>query len=51
MLPLVAGRSRLSPRLVAGLMVTGTVIEGTLFALWPLGAWTIADLVPADRGA
>lgn len=44
-LPLVARRPRLSPRLVAGLMVTGTVVEGTLFALWPLAAWTAADFV------
>ena len=44
-LPLVARRPMLSPRLVAGLMVTGTVVEGTVMALWPLTAWTVADLV------
>lgn len=43
-LPLVARRPKLSLRLVAGLMVAGTVVEGTLFALWPLAAWTVADL-------
>jgi hypothetical protein len=43
-LPLVARRTRLSPRLVAGLMATGTIVESTLFALWPLAAWTVADL-------
>jgi hypothetical protein len=25
--------------------VTGTVVEGTVMALWPLAAWTVADLV------
>lgn len=44
-LPLVTRRPKLSPRLVAGLMVTGTVVEGTLFALWPLAAWTVAELM------
>lgn len=44
-LPLVARRSRLSLRLVAGLMATGTLVEGTVFALWPVAAWTVADLV------
>jgi hypothetical protein len=29
---------------MAGLMATGTVVEGTLFALWPLAAWNIAGL-------
>jgi hypothetical protein len=44
-LPLVARRPKLSPRLMAGLMVTGTAVEGTMIALWPLAAWTVADLV------
>lgn len=44
-LPLVARRPKLSPRLMVGLMMTGTVVEGTVFALWPLAAWTVADLV------
>lgn len=44
-LPLVARMPNLSLRLVAGLMVCGTVVEGTLFALWPLAAWTVAALV------
>jgi hypothetical protein len=43
-LPLVARRPKLSPRLVAGMMATGTVVEGTVMALWPLAAWTVADL-------
>ena len=44
-LPLVARRTKMSARLVAGLMVTGTVVEGTVIALWPLAASTVADLV------
>lgn len=44
-LPLVARRSRLSLRLVAGLMVTGTLVEGMMIALWPVAAWTVANLV------
>ena len=44
-LPLVARRPNLSPQLVAGLMVTGTVVEGAVIALWPVTAWTVADLV------
>ncbi|MFQ6185278.1 hypothetical protein ACLMJV_25490 [Sinorhizobium meliloti] len=44
-LPLVARRPKLSPRIVAGLMVTGTVVEGTLVALWPLAALLVSDLV------
>ena len=45
LLPLVARRQGMSPRLVAGMMVTGTSVEGTVIALWPLAAWTIADLM------
>jgi hypothetical protein len=44
-LPLLAHRPNLSPRLVAGLLVTGAAVEGTVIALWPLAAWTVADLV------
>lgn len=44
-LPLLARRPNLSPRLVAGLMATGTLVEGTMIALWPLAAWTVADLL------
>ena len=44
-LPLVARRPKLSPPLVAGLMLTGTVVEGTVITLWPLAAWAVADLV------
>lgn len=50
-LPLFARRPQLSRRLAAGLVVTGTAVEGTVIALWPLAAWTVADLVrPALPG-
>ncbi|WP_457588557.1 hypothetical protein [Ensifer canadensis] len=44
-LPLLARRQYLSPRLVVGLIVTGTAVEGSVMALWPQAAWIIADLV------
>jgi hypothetical protein len=44
-LPLVARRPRLSPRFLALLMTTGTVVEGTVIALWPPAAWALAELV------
>lgn len=44
-LPLVARRPKLSPQILAGMMITGTVVEGTLVALWPLVAWIASDLV------
>ena len=46
LLPVVSGRSAAaSRRLVIGLLLTGAVVEGAVFALWPLTAWTIAGLV------
>lgn len=44
-LPLVARRPKLSPRLLVALMATATVVEGTVMALWPLAASTVAGLV------
>ncbi len=44
-LPLVARRPKLSPRLVVGLMGTATIVEGTVIALWPLAASIVAELV------
>jgi hypothetical protein len=44
-LPLVARRPKLSAPLVAGLMMTGAVVEGTMIALWPLAACTVAELL------
>jgi hypothetical protein len=45
LLPLIARMPKLSLRLVAGLMICGTVVEGTLFGLWPFAAWIVAVLV------
>ena len=44
-LPLLARRPNLSLPLVIGLMATGTIVEGTMIALWPFAAWTVADFV------
>lgn len=44
-LPLVARRPRLSPRLLISLMTTGTVVEGAVIALWPPAAWALAGWV------
>ena len=47
-LPVVARRSGVSRPKAAGLMLAGAVVEGAVFALWPLTAWTLAEqLLPA----
>ncbi|MUT90450.1 hypothetical protein [Streptomyces sp. Z38] len=45
-LPLVARRPRVSPPVVAGLLLTGTAVESAVIALWPLTAFTLAELLP-----
>jgi hypothetical protein len=45
MLPLIARRSGASRTGVVGLLLTGALVEGIVFALWPLTAWTLAELV------
>lgn len=45
LLPLAARRPGLSRRFMVGLLLTGAFVEGAVFALWPLTAWTLADLV------
>jgi hypothetical protein len=45
MLPLIARRSGASRTGVVGLLLTGALVEGTVFALWPLTAWTLAQPV------
>ncbi|MCP9999169.1 hypothetical protein AB0D88_19990 [Streptomyces werraensis] len=45
-LPLVARRPRVSPPVVAGLLLTGTAVESAVVALWPLTAFTLAGLLP-----
>lgn len=49
-LPLVSRRPGMSRPLVAGLLLVGALIEATVIALWPLTAWTLAELIhPAAR--
>ncbi|MDT6983111.1 hypothetical protein ACFSUJ_01870 [Streptomyces lusitanus] len=45
-LPLVARRPEVSPPVVAGLLLTGTAVESAVVALWPLTAYTLAELLP-----
>ncbi|MFD4231289.1 hypothetical protein [Streptomyces sp. NPDC058545] len=52
-LPLVARRPGMSRTFVAGLLLPGGLVEGAVFALWPLTAWTLAELVlstPSEAG-
>ncbi|MFE7837009.1 hypothetical protein ACFU53_13450 [Streptomyces sp. NPDC057474] len=44
-LPLVSRRPGMSRTFVAGLLVAAGLVEGAVFALWPLTAWTLAELV------
>ncbi|GAA4557196.1 hypothetical protein [Planotetraspora kaengkrachanensis] len=45
LLPLVARRPGVSRPVAAELLLIGAVVEGAVFALWPLTSWTIAELV------
>ena len=45
LLPLIARRSGGSPVAVAGLLLTGALVEAAVFALWPLTAGAVADLL------
>ncbi|MGW0583554.1 hypothetical protein ACWD25_48365 [Streptomyces sp. NPDC002920] len=44
-LPLAARRPGMSRAVVAGLMLAAGLVEAAVFALWPLTAWTLAELV------
>jgi hypothetical protein len=44
-LPLVARRPGMPRALVAAVLLPAGLVEGAVFALWPLTAWTLADLV------
>jgi hypothetical protein len=44
-LPLVARRSGASLPVAVGLLLAGALVNGATFALWPLAAWTLAELV------
>ncbi|MFD4585809.1 hypothetical protein [Streptomyces sp. NPDC058434] len=43
--PLAVRRPGMSRARVAGLLLAGGLVEGTVFALWPLTAWTLAEQV------
>ncbi|GEC09851.1 hypothetical protein SSP24_75060 [Streptomyces spinoverrucosus] len=44
-LPLVVRRPGMPRTLVAVLLLAGGLVEGAVFALWPLTAWTLSELV------
>ncbi|MGP3961071.1 hypothetical protein ACTWPT_34235 [Nonomuraea sp. 3N208] len=44
-LPLVARRPSVSRSHAIRLLLFGAMVEGAVFALWPLAAWTLAELV------
>ncbi|MGW0705538.1 hypothetical protein ACWD4G_06125 [Streptomyces sp. NPDC002643] len=44
-LPLLARRPGMPRTLVAGLVFAAGLVEGAVFALWPLTAWNLAELV------
>ncbi|MBQ0894848.1 hypothetical protein KBX37_17370 [Micromonospora sp. U56] len=45
LLPVVARLSGASRTRVIGLIMAGAVVDGAVFALWPLSAWTVAELL------
>ncbi|MDO3703636.1 hypothetical protein Q3W71_18385 [Micromonospora sp. C28SCA-DRY-2] len=55
LLPVVARLPGASRVRVVGLMLAGAVVDGAVFALWPLSAWTLAELAlapaPSDESA
>ncbi|MFF4354085.1 hypothetical protein [Streptomyces sp. NPDC001530] len=48
-LPLVARRPGMSRTVAAGLLLPGGLVEGAVFALWPLTAWNLAERVVSPR--
>lgn len=50
-LPLVSRRSGLSRSLVIGLLLTGTLIEATVIALWPRVTLAFAEVVAPDAAS
>ncbi|MGW1541868.1 hypothetical protein ACWCPM_16825 [Streptomyces sp. NPDC002309] len=47
-LPLAVRRPGMPRSLVASLLLAGGLVEGAVFALWPLSAWTLAELVASS---
>ncbi|MFD5574199.1 hypothetical protein [Streptomyces cadmiisoli] len=50
-LPLVAHRPGVSRKFVIGLLLAGALVEGAVFALWPLTTLTLAELVQGAPAA
>ncbi|MEV0458795.1 hypothetical protein [Catellatospora methionotrophica] len=54
LLPMVAGLRGASRRRVFWLVLAGAFVDAAVFALWPLTAWTVAELVlpvsPSGQG-
>ncbi|MFE5396157.1 hypothetical protein ACFQ9U_16565 [Streptomyces sp. NPDC056568] len=44
-MPVAVGRSGVPRRRIVRLLLAGAVVEGAVFALWPLTAWTLAELL------
>ncbi|MEW2382646.1 hypothetical protein AB0873_11255 [Micromonospora sp. NPDC047707] len=53
LVPVVARLSGASRTRVVGMVLAGAVVDGAVFALWPLSAWTLAELMiptsPSDE--
>ncbi|MET7948865.1 hypothetical protein [Micromonospora sp. NPDC005324] len=49
LLPVVARLSGVSHARVVGLLFAGAIVDGAVFALWPLSAWAVAGLVLPTR--
>lgn len=49
-LPFLVRRPGTSWRVVVSLLTTGGLIEAAVFGLWPLTAWTLADLSTSTPG-
>jgi hypothetical protein len=45
-LPIVAGRRGASRTVAISLVLAGTAVDAATIALWPLFAWTLAELLP-----
>ncbi|WP_432194027.1 hypothetical protein [Streptomyces sp. bgisy027] len=50
-LPLLARRPGMPRTLVVGLLIGAGLVEAAVFALWPLTAWTLAELVVSSPAA
>jgi hypothetical protein len=50
-LPVLVRRPGLSRTAVAGWLLSGGLVEGAVFALWPLTAWTLAGAAPSSSSA